>query len=138
LKELWSDRLIEILIANPSKLHFGQEVLYGDLVQKYPLSCKLGCHNPPPLKDRRPRRSTPSQERPLLATCVCPILAYAYRTSSQKHTYHTESYLDASCTKPWLSVTLGESVRGCFRYRTFLLNLLKVDSMNHVLSDLVL
>jgi hypothetical protein len=31
LKELWSDRLIEILISNPSKLHFGQEVLHGDL-----------------------------------------------------------------------------------------------------------
>jgi hypothetical protein len=29
--ELWSDRLIEILIANPSKLYFGQEVLHGDL-----------------------------------------------------------------------------------------------------------
>jgi hypothetical protein len=28
---LWSDRPIEILIANPSKLHFGQEVLHGDL-----------------------------------------------------------------------------------------------------------
>jgi hypothetical protein len=28
---LWSDRLIEILIANPSKLHFEQEVLRGDL-----------------------------------------------------------------------------------------------------------
>jgi hypothetical protein len=28
---LWSDRLIEILIANPSKLHFGQEVLHGNL-----------------------------------------------------------------------------------------------------------
>jgi hypothetical protein len=28
---LWSDRLIEILIANPSKLHFGQEVLHCDL-----------------------------------------------------------------------------------------------------------
>jgi hypothetical protein len=28
---LWSDRLIEILIPNPSKLHFGQEVLYDDL-----------------------------------------------------------------------------------------------------------
>jgi hypothetical protein len=24
LKELWSDRLLETLIANPSKLHFGQ------------------------------------------------------------------------------------------------------------------
>jgi hypothetical protein len=31
LNELWSDRIIEILIANPSKLHFGQEVLHGDL-----------------------------------------------------------------------------------------------------------
>jgi hypothetical protein len=31
LKELWLDRLIEILIANPSNLHFGQEVLHGDL-----------------------------------------------------------------------------------------------------------
>jgi hypothetical protein len=31
LNELWSDRLIEILIANSSKLHFGQEVLHGDL-----------------------------------------------------------------------------------------------------------
>jgi hypothetical protein len=31
LKELWSDRLIEILIPNRSMLHFGQEVLHGDL-----------------------------------------------------------------------------------------------------------
>jgi hypothetical protein len=31
LNELWSGRLIEILIANPSKLHFGQEVLHGDI-----------------------------------------------------------------------------------------------------------
>jgi hypothetical protein len=31
LNELWSDRIIDILIANPSKLHFGQEVLHGDL-----------------------------------------------------------------------------------------------------------
>jgi hypothetical protein len=30
LNELWSGRLIEILIANPSKLHFGQEVLHCD------------------------------------------------------------------------------------------------------------
>jgi hypothetical protein len=28
---LKSDRLIEILVTNLSKLHFGQEVLYGDL-----------------------------------------------------------------------------------------------------------
>jgi hypothetical protein len=31
LNELWSDRLIEILIANPSKLRFRQEVFHGDL-----------------------------------------------------------------------------------------------------------
>jgi hypothetical protein len=31
LNELWSDRLIEILITNPSKLHFGQEVLHDNL-----------------------------------------------------------------------------------------------------------
>jgi hypothetical protein len=31
LIELWSDRLIKILIPNPSLLHFGQEVLHGDL-----------------------------------------------------------------------------------------------------------
>jgi hypothetical protein len=35
LSELWSDRLIEILIANPSKLHFGQEVHHGDLQRLY-------------------------------------------------------------------------------------------------------
>jgi hypothetical protein len=31
LKVLWSDMLREILIANRSKLHFGQEVLHCDL-----------------------------------------------------------------------------------------------------------
>jgi hypothetical protein len=31
LNELWSDRLIGILIANSSKLRIGQEVLHGDL-----------------------------------------------------------------------------------------------------------
>jgi hypothetical protein len=31
LNDLWSDRLIEILIVNASKLHFGQEVLHADL-----------------------------------------------------------------------------------------------------------
>jgi hypothetical protein len=35
LKELWSDRLIEILIPNPSMLHFGQEVLHGNLQRLY-------------------------------------------------------------------------------------------------------
>jgi hypothetical protein len=30
LDELWSDGLIEILITNPSKLQFGQEVFHGD------------------------------------------------------------------------------------------------------------
>jgi hypothetical protein len=31
LNELWSYRLIEIVITNPSKLHFGQEVLHCDI-----------------------------------------------------------------------------------------------------------
>jgi hypothetical protein len=31
LKELWSDRLIESLISNAPELHFGQELLHGDL-----------------------------------------------------------------------------------------------------------
>jgi hypothetical protein len=31
LNESWSDRLIEILIPNPLKLYFGQEVLHCDL-----------------------------------------------------------------------------------------------------------
>jgi hypothetical protein len=35
LNELWSDRLLEIVIANSSKLHFGQEVLHGDLERLY-------------------------------------------------------------------------------------------------------
>jgi hypothetical protein len=35
LNELWSDRLIEILITDPSKLHFGQEVLHGDIQLLY-------------------------------------------------------------------------------------------------------
>jgi hypothetical protein len=35
LNELWSDWLIEIFIANLSKLHFGKVVLYCDLQGLY-------------------------------------------------------------------------------------------------------
>jgi hypothetical protein len=35
LIELWSDRLLESLIANPSKLHFGQGLLHSDLQRLY-------------------------------------------------------------------------------------------------------
>jgi hypothetical protein len=35
LIELWSDRLLETLVANPSKLHFGQGLLHGDLHRLY-------------------------------------------------------------------------------------------------------
>jgi hypothetical protein len=35
LNELYSDKLIEILIPNPSKLRFGQEVLHGDHQRLY-------------------------------------------------------------------------------------------------------
>jgi hypothetical protein len=31
LNGLWSDRLIEILAPNAPELHFGQELLHGDL-----------------------------------------------------------------------------------------------------------
>jgi hypothetical protein len=31
LDELWSDMLLAHLIANPSKLKYGQEMLHGDL-----------------------------------------------------------------------------------------------------------
>jgi hypothetical protein len=31
LNELWSDRVIEILITNPSRFHSRQEVLHGYL-----------------------------------------------------------------------------------------------------------
>jgi hypothetical protein len=55
------------------------------------LSLESGCHNSPPLEDRYPRRSTPSREHPLLAMSVRPVLAYAYRTSSWQHMYHTLS-----------------------------------------------
>jgi hypothetical protein len=35
LKELWSHRLLDILIANASKLHFRQEVLHCDIQGLY-------------------------------------------------------------------------------------------------------
>jgi hypothetical protein len=35
LNKLWSHRLIKILIANSSKLHFGQDVLDCDLQRLY-------------------------------------------------------------------------------------------------------
>jgi hypothetical protein len=35
LKELWSYRLIEILISNAPELHFRQELLHGDLQRLY-------------------------------------------------------------------------------------------------------
>jgi hypothetical protein len=35
LKELWSDRLLKTLAANPSKLHFGQGLLHGDIQRFY-------------------------------------------------------------------------------------------------------
>jgi hypothetical protein len=35
LKELWSDRLLETLVVNPSKLHVGQGLLHGDIKRLY-------------------------------------------------------------------------------------------------------
>ena len=40
------------------------------------LSPEPRCYNLTPLRDRRPRRSIPGQERPLLATSVCPMPAH--------------------------------------------------------------
>jgi hypothetical protein len=40
------------------------------------LSPRLGCYILTSLRDRRPRQSIPSQERPLLATSVCPVPAH--------------------------------------------------------------
>jgi hypothetical protein len=46
LNEVWSDRIIEMFIANPSKLYFGQEFLHGDLQRlDYDLG---GMHTLPP------------------------------------------------------------------------------------------
>jgi hypothetical protein len=35
LNELWSDRLIKILIPNAPELHFGQRLFHGDLQRLY-------------------------------------------------------------------------------------------------------
>jgi hypothetical protein len=35
LKQLCSNRLLETLVANPSKLHFGQGLLHGDIQGLY-------------------------------------------------------------------------------------------------------
>jgi hypothetical protein len=35
LKELWSDRLLKTLVANPSNLYFRQGLLHGDLQRFY-------------------------------------------------------------------------------------------------------
>jgi hypothetical protein len=35
LTELWSARLLETLVANPSKLHFGQTIFHDDLKRLY-------------------------------------------------------------------------------------------------------
>jgi len=41
-----------------------------------PIKPWAGCYILTPIRDRRPRRSTPSQERPLLATSVHPVPAH--------------------------------------------------------------
>jgi hypothetical protein len=47
LIELWSDRLLETLVANPSKLYFGQKVLHDDIQGLY---YDLGDMHTPTLK----------------------------------------------------------------------------------------
>jgi hypothetical protein len=55
LKELWSDRLIETLVANPSKLYFGQGLLHGDLQRLY---YGLGDRNTPYLNIKEDMKFT--------------------------------------------------------------------------------
>ena len=50
--------------------------LVGTSILLILLSPEPGCYILTPLRDRRPRRSIPSQERPLLATSVCPEPAH--------------------------------------------------------------
>ena len=51
--------------------------LVGTSILLILLSPEPGCYILTPLGDRRPRRSIPGQERPLLATSVCPVPAHA-------------------------------------------------------------
>jgi hypothetical protein len=46
LKELWSDRLLKILIANLSKIHFGQEMLNCDTQGLYHDLCDFHILDP--------------------------------------------------------------------------------------------
>jgi hypothetical protein len=66
--------MVEIL---EKKVHLGGM----SILQSY-YSLEPGCHNLPPLEDRHPHRSTPSQEYALLTMSIHPVLAYMYRTSS--------------------------------------------------------
>jgi hypothetical protein len=50
--------------------------LVGMSILINPIKPWAGMSHTPPLEDRRPRRSTPSQERPLLATSVGPVPAH--------------------------------------------------------------
>jgi hypothetical protein len=56
LNELWSDGLIEIIITNPSKLHFGQEVLHGELQRLELQWCRGGYQEHHRCGDGRPDR----------------------------------------------------------------------------------
>jgi hypothetical protein len=69
------------LVTHP-KIALGQARLtlefFGDWYE-YPINLvkpRLGCYILTPLRDQRPRRSIPSQERPLLATSVCLVPAH--------------------------------------------------------------
>jgi hypothetical protein len=73
LNELWSDGLIEIIITNPSKLHFGQEVLHGELQR---LDYDLGDMNTLTLKikeDIEFQRGINVQLNPGIFSQVCKL-----------------------------------------------------------------
>jgi hypothetical protein len=69
--EFFSDELLE------KKVY----LIYMSILS-IPLSTRPGCHTVTPLEDRRPRRSTPVQELPLLDTSMRPVLAHVPRRTT--------------------------------------------------------
>jgi hypothetical protein len=68
----------------------------------------------PPLEDRRPRRSTPGQEHPLLATSVGPVPAHlpCYVTT-QAHTSHAHHACATATTRARETARVGSDTNYC-------------------------
>jgi hypothetical protein len=84
------------------------------------LNPEPGCHTLIPLEDRRPRRSTPVQELPLLNTSMHPVPTHVPRRATCPHTWPAHARVTARVssdtkfntpTTPWLGpVTPGSSL----------------------------